>query len=239
MGLVKFTLLTGLTLILVLMTLRTMFFRLGIHSSFLGVCPANTAFSSVVQWPDAPRLPLPEQLSLGNEVIERFRAALRFQTISEDSGHPPGEQLLAFIDFFQRGILGFLAKPVLSNFISSFQFCLQNYGIFCLCRLEFPLVHSSSFIRRELVSNYSLLFTVSSGDPNAAAVDSDPPPFLIIAHTDVVPGDVLGSATNSSSAAGSASARGWSSQPFAAEMRDGYIYGRGSMDCKLSVLVCS
>ena len=221
----------GAVLILSFMSLRTVFFRLGLHSSLLGVCPAPSVTSSVVQWPDARLLPLPEQLSLGNEVIERFRAALRFKTISEDSGHPPGEQLLALINFFQRGMHILSSRKAFSTLSCS-------YTIINFYPLEFPLVHSSPFVRREIVSNYSLLFTLSSGGPKEVVVDSDPPPFLIIAHTDVVPGDVLGTATNASSAAGSASARGWSSQPFAAEMRDGFIYGRGSMDCKLPVLVC-
>lgn len=104
MGFIKVFLLAGVSLILTLMALRTFFFRLGIHSRFLGVCPSNTISLSVIQWPDAPLLPLPEQLSLGNEVIERFRASLRFKTISEDSGHPPAEQLLALINFFERGL---------------------------------------------------------------------------------------------------------------------------------------
>lgn len=101
---IKLSFLLGAVLIFSLMAIRTVFFRLGIHSSLFGVCPANTISASIVDWPDTPLLPIPEQLSLGNEVIERFRDALRFKTISTESGNPPAEQLVALIDFLQRGL---------------------------------------------------------------------------------------------------------------------------------------
>lgn len=51
------------------------------------------------------------------------------------------------------------------------------------------------------------------------AKDPEGPPLLLLAHLDVVP----------------AEPEGWSAPPFAGEMLDGYVYGRGALDCKNAV----
>lgn len=79
----------------------------------------------------------------------------------------------------------------------------------------FPKVFSSSLVKHELVGNYSHLFTVPGKEP-------DLEPYMLLAHIDVVPAD---------------EADGWDAPPFSAQEIDGFIYGRGTIDNKQSVMV--
>ncbi|XP_068561300.1 N-fatty-acyl-amino acid synthase/hydrolase PM20D1.2 [Cebidichthys violaceus] len=81
-------------------------------------------------------------------------------------------------------------------------------------RKAFPTVFSSSLVRHELVANYSHLFWVQGSR-------SDLVPYLLLAHIDVVP---------------ASEADGWEAPPFSAEEMDGFIYGRGTIDDKGSVM---
>jgi carboxypeptidase PM20D1 len=74
----------------------------------------------------------------------------------------------------------------------------------------YPRVHAS--LQREVVADYSLLYTLPGSDPSLA-------PIMLLAHQDVVPVE-----------AGTEDA--WEAPPFAGEIRDGYIYGRGATDDK-------
>ncbi len=76
----------------------------------------------------------------------------------------------------------------------------------------FPRVHAA--LRRETVSDHSLLFTW-------AGADSSREPVLLLAHMDVVPADP---------------SSGWTHGPFSGDLADGYIWGRGALDDKSSVL---
>lgn len=78
-------------------------------------------------------------------------------------------------------------------------------------RVRYPLLHER--LEREIVSNYSLLYCWKS---NNAKRD----PILLCAHMDVVP------------APGK-----WAVPPFSGEIKDGYVHGRGTLDCK-NVLIC-
>jgi carboxypeptidase PM20D1 len=78
---------------------------------------------------------------------------------------------------------------------------------------EFPLVYQH--LSRELVSDYSLLYQWRGSDP-------DLKPVLLLSHLDVVP-VVPGTEDQ------------WEHPPFAGEISDGYIWGRGAMDDKFSV----
>nr|XP_017499059.2 N-fatty-acyl-amino acid synthase/hydrolase PM20D1 isoform X1 [Manis javanica]XP_036871234.1 N-fatty-acyl-amino acid synthase/hydrolase PM20D1 isoform X2 [Manis javanica] len=80
-------------------------------------------------------------------------------------------------------------------------------------RTVFPAVFKASFIRHEVVGEYSHLFTVQGSDPSLQ-------PYMLMAHIDVVP----------------APAEGWEVPPFSGLERDGFIYGRGTMDNKNSVM---
>ena len=79
---------------------------------------------------------------------------------------------------------------------------------------QFPQLHRS--LRRETVNEASLLYTWQGRDPNAL-------PILLLAHQDVV-GIAPGTEGQ------------WSHAPFAGTVADGYIWGRGAMDDKGSLL---
>ena len=71
-------------------------------------------------------------------------------------------------------------------------------------------------LHKEIIGGQSLLYTWEGKDKRLK-------PILLIAHTDVVPVDP---ATESL----------WHHPPFAGEVADGYVWGRGAMDDKASVL---
>ena len=75
---------------------------------------------------------------------------------------------------------------------------------------SFPTVFTT--LSTEAVNRHTLLLTWRGSDPEAK-------PILLMAHQDVVPVD-----------AGTEAA--WSHPPFAGEVADGYIYGRGALDVK-------
>lgn len=75
---------------------------------------------------------------------------------------------------------------------------------------NYPTIHKSPFVKREIVANFSLLYTVQGTNPKLR-------PYMLTSHLDVVP------AVRSK----------WSSEPFEAVVKDdGYIYARGTMDAK-------
>jgi carboxypeptidase PM20D1 len=77
---------------------------------------------------------------------------------------------------------------------------------------SFPIVHRT--LRREAVEDLSLLFTWTGRDTTAR-------PFLFLSHLDVVPVE---------------SELAWSYPPFAGDIADGHVWGRGALDDKLGVL---
>ncbi len=83
-----------------------------------------------------------------------------------------------------------------------------------LLRQSFPGVHSK--LVREVVGNYSLLYTWKGGNDQLK-------PILLMAHMDVVPVDRQ-------------TENQWLHPPFSGAVADGYIWGRGTMDDKGSVL---
>ena len=79
---------------------------------------------------------------------------------------------------------------------------------------SFPLVHERAEIT--VISGYSLLFHIDGSDPSLK-------PVLFMGHMDVVPVDDVTLAD-------------WTHDPFAGTIADGKIWGRGTMDDKLSVM---
>jgi carboxypeptidase PM20D1 len=75
---------------------------------------------------------------------------------------------------------------------------------------RFPLVHAR--LKREVVGGFALLYTWPGRDAQAA-------PIVLMAHQDVVP---IEPGTEGQ----------WSSGPFSGEIKDGYIWGRGTWDDK-------
>ncbi|XP_064333192.1 N-fatty-acyl-amino acid synthase/hydrolase PM20D1 isoform X4 [Camelus dromedarius] len=80
-------------------------------------------------------------------------------------------------------------------------------------RKVFPTVFQTSFIQHEVVGEYSHLFMVQGSDPSLQ-------PYMLLAHIDVVP----------------APDEGWDVPPFSGLERDGFIYGRGTLDNKNSLM---
>ncbi len=81
-------------------------------------------------------------------------------------------------------------------------------------RAAFPAVDSS--LTREVVNGYSLLYTWKGSDTTLA-------PMLLMGHIDVVP---VEPGTESL----------WKHAPFAGDTADGFLWGRGAMDDKVTVL---
>jgi carboxypeptidase PM20D1 len=74
----------------------------------------------------------------------------------------------------------------------------------------FPLIHKN--LTREVVNNLGLLYTWKGSDPAAK-------PIIFLAHQDVVP-------------IAPGTMQDWTYPPFEGRIADGFIWGRGSMDCK-------
>jgi carboxypeptidase PM20D1 len=78
----------------------------------------------------------------------------------------------------------------------------------------FPKVHQT--LKREIVSEYSLLYTWQGKSANLK-------PILLLAHMDVVP-------------VANETLKEWTHPPFEGKIDGGYIWGRGAMDDKAGVL---
>jgi carboxypeptidase PM20D1 len=79
---------------------------------------------------------------------------------------------------------------------------------------SYPRVHAT--LKREIVAGHSLLFTWPGSDPNV-------PALLLAAHQDVVP--IEGSSESK-----------WTHPPFAGVVADGFVWGRGTIDDKMSLI---
>lgn len=87
-------------------------------------------------------------------------------------------------------------------------------GLHAYLAEAFPGVHRT--LSREVVEGYSLLFTWKGREPELK-------PLLLLSHLDVVPVEA-------------GTERAWTEAPFAGQISDGYVWGRGSMDDKAGVL---
>jgi carboxypeptidase PM20D1 len=76
---------------------------------------------------------------------------------------------------------------------------------------SYPLVHAK--LEKQVINEYNLLYTWKGSDVNKK-------PVLLMAHQDVVP----------------AFDQNWKCPPFSGAIEDGYIWGRGTLDDKGSVL---
>lgn len=76
---------------------------------------------------------------------------------------------------------------------------------------SFPLAHS--VLQKQVINGYGLLYTWTGGDTGLK-------PILLLAHQDVVP----------------ASQDGWEHPPFSGQVAGGFIWGRGTMDDKGSLM---
>lgn len=78
----------------------------------------------------------------------------------------------------------------------------------------YPAAHNA--MRRETVANYTLLYTWPGSDQTLK-------PLLLMAHQDVVPVNI-------------GTEDDWTGPPFGGEIIDGYVYGRGAIDDKGSLV---
>lgn len=78
----------------------------------------------------------------------------------------------------------------------------------------YPLIHRT--LKREIVDKYSLLYEWKGKNPALK-------PIILMAHQDVVPIEAE-------------SANMWTVEPFAGTIRDGFIWGRGTTDDKISLI---
>ena len=83
-------------------------------------------------------------------------------------------------------------------------------GMHNLISMLYPEVEE--YLEREILGNYSLLYTWKGSDPNLD-------PIALTAHMDVVP-------------AREDADSGWTYPPFSGTVADGYVWGRGAIDCK-------
>ncbi len=87
-------------------------------------------------------------------------------------------------------------------------------GFHSMLRRRFPLMHSQ--LKLEKVNDYSLLYTWQGQDPQLQ-------PVIMMAHQDVVPVEY-------------SSRDQWHYDAFGGEIGDGFIYGRGAIDDKGSLI---
>ena len=85
----------------------------------------------------------------------------------------------------------------------------------------FPLVHKN--LKLELINNYSLLYRWEG-----RTASSDKKPAMLLAHYDVVPAD--------NPIAEHGASPSWSYPPFSGAVEEGYIWGRGALDNKTSLI---
>ncbi len=83
-------------------------------------------------------------------------------------------------------------------------------GLHNLIAMLYPEVEEH--LKREVIGSYSLLYTWEGSDPSLD-------PIALTAHMDVVP-------------ANEDPDSGWSYPPFSGTVADGYVWGRGAIDCK-------
>ena len=83
-------------------------------------------------------------------------------------------------------------------------------GLHNLISTLYPEVED--YLEREVIGNYSLLYTWKGSDPHLD-------PIALTAHMDVVP-------------AREDADSGWTYPPFSGTVADGYVWGRGAIDCK-------
>ncbi|OGB06673.1 MAG: hypothetical protein A3E79_02615 [Burkholderiales bacterium RIFCSPHIGHO2_12_FULL_61_11] len=111
-----------------------------------------------------------------------------------------------------------LAGALLFRTISSFDQPEQNADEFkklhAYLQQHYPRAHA--VLKRELVGNYSLLYTWPGSDSAAK-------PVLLMAHQDVVP---IAPGTE----------KDWKADPFAGEIKDGFVWGRGAWDDKANLI---
>ena len=144
-------------------------------------------------------------------------AVFRANTVFEDAQLEPATNL-AQVELNEEQVVERMAGSIRfrtishddrSNFDADAFLAFHNY-----LRESFPLVHERAELT--VINDYSLLFHIAGSDPSLK-------PIMLMGHMDVVPVDDV-------------TLTEWSHDPFAGEIVDGKIWGRGALDDKLSVM---
>lgn len=109
---------------------------------------------------------------------------------------------------------GAVAFPTVSHQVAERIDSAAFRGLQAYLAETFPRVQTA--LRRELVSDLSLLYTWPGSDTTLA-------PVLLLSHLDVVPVEA-GTETD------------WVRPPFSGEVSDGFVWGRGTLDDKVGVM---
>jgi carboxypeptidase PM20D1 len=118
-------------------------------------------------------------------------------------------------DDLARRLAGALRYPTLSWGVDDPRFDADAFtALRAYLEAEFPLAHGT--LQRETVSEHSLLFTWAGSEPSL-------PPLLLLGHMDVVPVEDV-------------TRDDWTHGAFDGVIADGFIWGRGALDNKLTVL---
>lgn len=115
-------------------------------------------------------------------------------------------------DAAAQRLAGAVRIPTISTAQGSDDQALTDFAAYL--QASFPRLHAS--LTREVVNGHSLLYTWKGRDEHAA-------PVLLLAHMDVVPVEPGTEAR-------------WSRAPFGGEIADGYVWGRGTLDDKGSLM---
>ncbi len=121
---------------------------------------------------------------------------------------------LAVLAVDEPGAAARLGEAVRLRTISSRDDAALNADQFtqfhALLQANFPKVHAT--LKREVIADLSLLYTWEGSNPKAE-------PIMFLAHQDVVP---VAPGTEGD----------WQVPPFSGEVKDGFVWGRGSWDDK-------
>jgi len=145
---------------------------------------------TLVSAPRTPDVPLPAAAAEGFDAARmaaRLGEAVRFRTISWQEGAAPGD-----VEASRQALVAF------RDWIAA----------------SYPAFGAQA--TREIVNDYSLLYTWKGSDPSLA-------PYLLMSHMDVVP-------------VAPGSEPEWRHPPFEGEIADGYVWGRGTMDTKAGII---
>ena len=157
---------------------RLLWITVGLLASFAAIVCGRTLQVKSRQLSVRDSVPLPFDATAA---ADRFAHALRYATVSNETGPLDPSALDGFTSFLQQ---------------------------------SFPLVQAR--LRREVIAGHSLLFTWAGADEKLS-------PVLLLGHMDVVP---IEPGTEGS----------WIHPPFSGDNAGGYMWGRGAMDDKITVM---
>ncbi len=132
---------------------------------------------------------------------------------SAEDGRPPQD-----VPLDPRGVAEVLGEAIRLPTVSHqdpTQFDPRPFAeLRALFEASFPNVHAH--LKREVVAEHSLLYTWEGSDPAL-------PPALLMGHLDVVPVE-------------KGTEKNWTHPPFSGAIADGFVWGRGALDTKGSVV---